>query len=263
MRSKCAVKPPTARARANAAGDIHYGYRAPACELKSDVCRDRAVPAGGVAMPSHDSVAADPSRGRTRSRRSDSVRNRKRLLDATGEALLQEPDEVSIPAVAARAGLSVATAYRYFPSLDDLLLSYMRRVIVELRDYSHDCPKTGTALFEDVAAHWAGQVRLRGAAIVQLRSRRGFLRRLHEGDELASIVRDAWERPIRGVLRQQEVPDEHFDHALFLYNLLFDPREVLDLIDTGLNEQEAVRRLTASYYGALKGWAGAESPNAP
>lgn len=196
-------------------------------------------------------VAPRGSRGKRR----DAVRNRQRILDAVGDVLREEPEALSIPTVADRAGLSVATTYRYFPSLEDLLTSYMRGVVVELRDYSHDCPATGTALFEDVANHWARQLRLHGPAMAQLRSREGFLRRLLDNEELTSIVRDAWERPIRAVLRQLNISDDHFNHALFLYNVLFDPREVLDLIDTGLQESEAVDRLVSAYYGAVEGWA--------
>lgn len=200
---------------------------------------------------SRDAVTPPRSRGKRR----DAVRNRQRILDAVGDVLKEEPDALGIPTVADRAGLSVATTYRYFPSLEDLLTSYMREVVVELRDYSHDRPETGTALFEVVANHWAAQLRLHGPAMAQLRSRRGFLRRLLDNDELTSIVRDAWERPIRGVLRQLNIPDAHFNHALFLYNMLFDPREVLDLVDTGLEESEAVSRLVTAYYGAVEGWA--------
>lgn len=198
-------------------------------------------------------MGAPPHGGRAKRR--DAVRNRQRILDAVGDVLREEPEALSIPTVADRAGLSVATTYRYFPSLEDLLTSYMRGVVVELRDYSHDCTATGTALFEDVANHWARQLRLHGPAMAQLRSRQGFLRRLLDNEELTSIVRDAWERPIRAVLRNLNVPDDHFNHALFLYNVLFDPREVLDLIDTGLQESEAVDRLVAAYYGAVEGWA--------
>ena len=191
---------------------------------------------------------------RSRARRRDAVRNRQRLLDAVRDVLKKEPDALSVPSVADRAGLSVATAYRYFPSLEDLLLTYMREVVVELREYSHDCPETGTALFEDVAKRWAHQLRLHGPAMAQLRSRRGFLRRLLDDEELIGIVRDAWERPIRDVLRHLAISDDHFNHALFLCNVLFDPREVLDLVDTGLEESEAISRLIAAYYGALEGW---------
>jgi len=203
-----------------------------------------------------------PSAGVTRRRtpRQDAVRNRRKLLDAVGEVLSDEPDEVTMPLVADRAALSVATAYRYFPSLEELLTSYIRELIVELRDYSHDCPKTGIPLFEDVVAHWVQSLRSHGPAIVQLRSRQGFLRRLADNDELISVVRDAWERPIRGVLRQLGIADEHFKYALFLHNVLFDPREVFDLIDVGMDESEAITRLIGAFYGALQGWA---QPGAP
>lgn len=192
--------------------------------------------------------------------RRDAVRNRRKLLDAAGEVFRTEPDSATMPLVAERAGLGVATAYRYFPSLDDLYLAFQHSVIVQLRNYSHDCTKTGIALFEDVVAEWARLLRTCGSAMVHLRSRRGFLTRLREDDELIKAVRDAWERPIRGVMRHLGFPDEHFDHALFLYNMMFDPREVLDLTSTGLTENDALRRLTRAYYGALAGWAQAGDP---
>ncbi|QKW10185.1 TetR/AcrR family transcriptional regulator [Streptomyces sp. NA04227] len=175
-------------------------------------------------------------------------------MDATGEILRTEPSAAAMPVIAERAGLSVATAYRYFPSLDELLTAYMVGVTIQLRDYSHDCLKSGPALFEDVIAEWARLLRSYGTAMVQIRSRTGFLTRLRDNDEVLTPVRDALERPIRGVMRHLDIPDEHFDHALFLCNVMFDARDVLDLISTGLTEEAAISRLTAAYYGALQGW---------
>lgn len=162
-----------------------------------------------------------------------------------------------MPAIAGRAGLSVPTAYRYYSALDDLLNAYLHRVIVELRDYSHDCPKTGPALFEEVAGEWARLLESYGAAMVQLRSRSGFLARLRGNDPVISTVREAWERPVRSVMRHLEIPDEHFEHALFLCNIMFDPREILDLVDTGLTRDEALLHLEHAYFQALVGWANA------
>ncbi|MGP3968324.1 TetR/AcrR family transcriptional regulator [Streptomyces sp. 6N223] len=187
--------------------------------------------------------------------RRDAIRNRRKLLEAAGETLRAEPSAATMAVIAERANLSVATAYRYFPSLDELLNAYLLGVIVKLRDYSHDCPKTGPALFEDVVREWARLVRSYGPAMVHIRSRTGFLTRLRENDEVITPVRDTWERPIRTVMRHLGVPDEHFDHALFLYNAMFDPREILDLINTGLTEEAAISHMTAAYYGALQGWA--------
>ncbi|WP_199821285.1 TetR/AcrR family transcriptional regulator [Streptomyces sp. NRRL B-3229] len=187
--------------------------------------------------------------------RSDAQRNRKRLLEATGEMLRTDPENVSVPVIAKRAGLSTATAYRYFPSLDELLNTYLHDVIVELRDYSHDCPKTGSSLFKDVVHEWGRLLSVYGTAMIQLRAREGFLERLRAGDKVISTVRDAWERPIRSIMRKLDVPDEQFDYALFLYNIVFDPREVLDLVGQGFAVDDALDRLIATYYGALRGWA--------
>ena len=90
-------------------------------------------------------------------------------------------------------------------------------------------------------------------------SRRLLLDRLFErdGQSLGELTAYLPDMTRFGVMRHLDVPDEHFDHALFLYNAMFDPREILDLISTGLPEEEAISRLTAAYYGALQGWAGA------
>ncbi|AGP52277.1 TetR/AcrR family transcriptional regulator [Streptomyces rapamycinicus] len=200
---------------------------------------------------------ADRPLKRSRSPRNDAIRNRAKLLEAAGEMLKSEPEKVTVPLVAERAGLSPATAYRYFSSREDLIRGYVHGTIVELRNFSHDCPKTGLALFEDVVTERIRLVRITGAATIQVRSRRGFLTRLRDQDEVMLTVRDIWERPLRAVMRHFRVDDAHFDHALFLYNLMFDPREILDLIDSGLAESDVAARLIPAYYGALRGWTGA------
>jgi AcrR family transcriptional regulator len=188
--------------------------------------------------------------------RKDAEQNRRRLLDAAGDLLRTDPATVTVPRIAERAGLSPATAYRYFPSLDNLLDAYLENVIAALRDYSHDCPKRGTALFEDVVAEWARLITIYGPAMVQLRSRRGFLGRLQASDRVVVIVRDAWERPIRSVLRALGIPDEHFDRALFIYNILFDPREILGLQRHERSLEVSLAILTAAFYGALSSVSG-------
>nr|WP_279497819.1 hypothetical protein [Actinomadura rubrisoli] len=94
-------------------------------------------------------------------------------------------------------------------------------------------PKTGKALFEDVVREWGRLLTVYGTATIHLRSRQGFLERPRGGDEVIGAVRDAWERPVRSVMRALDVPDDQFDYALFLNNIIFDPREVLDLTAVG------------------------------
>jgi AcrR family transcriptional regulator len=94
-------------------------------------------------------------------------------LEATGEVLRTEPRSAAMPLIAAKAGLSVATAYRYYSSVDDLLNDYLHGVIVTLRDYSHDCPRTGKALFAEVATEWVRLLRTYGTAMVRCARVRG------------------------------------------------------------------------------------------
>ena len=59
--------------------------------------------------------------------RKDAVRNQRKLLEATGDVLRTEPQNASVPLIAARAGLATATAYRYYSSLHELLTATCTR----------------------------------------------------------------------------------------------------------------------------------------
>jgi AcrR family transcriptional regulator len=189
--------------------------------------------------------------------RRDTVRNKRRILNAAGELLRTDPQNASMPAIAAKAELSVATAYRYFPTLEELHSAYIHSVLVNLRDYSLASPFHGKELFEDVVARWAKLLETYGPAMIQLRSRVGFLSRFHAGDEVIRTLHAAWERPIREVLRELGVSEGHFDFALVFFNALFDAREVSDLLyNRGeLSEPEALGLLNTAYYGTLRGMA--------
>ncbi|MGH8882048.1 MAG: hypothetical protein ACRD0P_32670 [Stackebrandtia sp.] len=93
--------------------------------------------------------------------------------------------------------------------------------------------------------------------MVRLRSRSGFGYRLHHRDPLISTVREAWGRPVREPLRTNDLPANMLPYALFLYNQLFDPREIGDLLtETDLATADVVGRLTDTFIGALRGWHG-------
>src|ERR1700749_4610798 len=53
--------------------------------------------------------------------RSDAQRNRERLLDAATEAFREADEQVSLEAVAKRAGVGIGTLYRNFPTREDLV----------------------------------------------------------------------------------------------------------------------------------------------
>ena len=59
-----------------------------------------------------------------------------------------------------------------------------------------------------------------------------------------------------GLLDDIGLPDKMIEYALFLTNMMFDPREIQDLLqETDLSRPEVITRLTEAYGGALRGWA--------
>jgi AcrR family transcriptional regulator len=66
-------------------------------------------------------------------RRSDAVRNRDAILAAASEALAESAD-VSLNAIAKRAGVANATLYRHFPTREQLVLAVYRQEVRHLVD---------------------------------------------------------------------------------------------------------------------------------
>jgi AcrR family transcriptional regulator len=187
--------------------------------------------------------------------RSDARRNRKRLLDAATYVLRAEPHTATMQSIAQRAALSQATAYRHFSSLDALVLAYNEDVVETLREHGERSKKTGIDLFEHVVTRWVKLQNVHGPVIVRDRSCRGFLERLRSGDPVTQSVCAAWDAPLRGVLGSLGLSENHLDAARVLHNVLFDPREIIDLTKTaGLSESEVIRRLCDTFYAALRGW---------
>lgn len=161
-----------------------------------------------------------------------------------------------MPEIAERAELSVATAYRFFPSLDDLRNEYLRSVIEQLADFSERSRAQGHPLFDEVLAEWLKLQTEFGDAIISLRSREGYLTRLRKGELVITTTRRAWEEPIRQLLGELEIDNIPIEEALYLHNLLFDPRDVKDLrTQLGWSDQEIRRRLTNNYRAVLQSWA--------
>jgi AcrR family transcriptional regulator len=188
--------------------------------------------------------------------RSDTRRNRRRLLEAVGELAREAPGQLTMQAVASRAEIGPATAYRYYSSMDDVLAAYVLSVVEELRDFSARSTAEGRPLFDSVVNKWVDLLAEHGPALVQLRSRQGYLERLNDGDAIITAVRDAWNEPVKGLLDDIGLQNEMIEYALFLCNMMFDPREIQDLLQvTDLSRREVITRLTEAYSGALRGWA--------
>lgn len=157
--------------------------------------------------------------------------------------------------LAQAAGMSTATAYRYFQSLDDVAQAYLIRTMSRLRDFSVARPETGAELLRVVSRYWIGIVQEHGGVLVQIRSRLGFYDRLQRRVLSTELGMEARRRALVGVLAENDLPSSMLEDAAMLYNTMFDPRDILDLITLrGLDPDTATRVLVSAFIGALRGW---------
>lgn len=191
--------------------------------------------------------------------RSDTERNRKNLIQAAARLFERSETPISMTEIAAEAGVSVATAYRQFTSVEEVLNAYRQDVGQLLLDYSLEQSCSGLLKLEKVSRYWIKLVRERGAAMVPMRNRRGYLERLWEGAEYLLVQADALRPALREAMAEMELPDIG-DKAVFLWNILFDPREIFDLLDTvGLTEKQVGTQLMSVLVGGLRGFATANA----
>lgn len=156
--------------------------------------------------------------------------------------------------IAERAQVSTATAYRHFGSVDEILSEFRYRAGLRLLEFSRAQQSTGLQLLQAVSLHWVRLVVKQGLAMVHTRSQEGYLMRLRDGARYLTVQADALARPIAEASDELGV-DDPGDQGLFLWNILFDPREILDLMTAvGLDEDEVGRRLVAAFCGALGAW---------
>jgi AcrR family transcriptional regulator len=156
--------------------------------------------------------------------------------------------------VAKHAEISTATAYRHFPSVEDILAEYRYGVGEKLRDFSLKQESSGLELLDAVSRKWVDLVTRHGGAMVHTRSGDGYLARLRTGAFYLTVQADALERPLRETCDELGLMPLG-DEAMFLWNILFDPREILDLIQTvGLSKEQTTARLVSALTGAMTGW---------
>ena len=186
--------------------------------------------------------------------RSDTERNRRRLIKAAAYLASRHGTAVKMADVAERAEVAAATAYRHFGSVDEILTEYRFDVGLRLLKFSQKADGLGVALLAEVSAEWVRLVVRHGRAMVHTRSDEGYLARLRSGARYLTVQAEALARPIAEAARELGV-EPPGDEGHFLWNILFDPREIFDLMDTvGLTEPQVSRRLVAAYCGGLRGW---------
>jgi hypothetical protein len=91
--------------------------------------------------------------------------------------------------------------------------------------------------------------------MVHTRSDEGYLSRLRAGTTYLTVQADALLPAVAEAAAELGIADPG-DEALFLWNMMFDPREIFDLLQaTGMSEQDASRRLFSAFCGAMVAWA--------
>ncbi|WP_244266500.1 TetR/AcrR family transcriptional regulator [Pseudarthrobacter chlorophenolicus] len=160
----------------------------------------------------------------------------------------------TIPAVAERAGPSLATAYRYLLTLDELRRKFMLGVIDGLYESTKNLKSNGLELLEDTMAEWIKVVAEDGPAMVLVRSREGFLCRLQQGEPNVRAFEKVWGPPIRQLLDKAGIDWTQFPYAIGVFNAMFNSREIMDLkAVTGLNDEKLVTGCSRLYWAALQG----------
>jgi AcrR family transcriptional regulator len=173
----------------------------------------------------------DDTRSRNRGRRVDSRATRERLLAAVGRLLDHGHEDLTLQAVAEEAGVSTATAYRYFGSAEDAIFTYTVGFpdAVGAAFAERDAGERGVERLALYASTWVRLVDEWGTPLVQLRSTDGFLARRAAGEQVIGAVCAHLEAPMAEALAALELDPELLPFALFLWNTIYDPREILDL----------------------------------
>lgn len=164
--------------------------------------------------------------------RRDSRATRARLIRAVGTLLAERGATFGIPELASTASTSLATAYRYFPSVPEALRAYEMQIIddltaaLPLRE-DHE----PLEYFEAVCARWADQALSWGPAYVYARSPRGILERLHAGDEMTVRLCNLLRPALEGLVASGHIADINLDFGLLVWLTIFDERALLDMRD--------------------------------
>jgi AcrR family transcriptional regulator len=158
--------------------------------------------------------------------RSDSRLTRDRLVEGVAGYIAEHGCEpMRMVDVAHHAGVSQATAYRYFESLDQLVRAHVLQLPEHAAARFAQGDRPDHVPFERFRrwnAAWVGACLHYGPTAVHLRSPQGFLARRHNGDPAVLWVCEHVE-PLLHDLVEDPVT------VLMVWNAVSDPREVLDL----------------------------------
>jgi AcrR family transcriptional regulator len=181
--------------------------------------------------------------GRANPGRADSRDTHAKLIHAVNQWVATHGTApIRLADVAMTAGVSIATAYRHFASVDDAIQAFVLQLPVrafELFDASSEPDEDAVDRFHRWNRSWVASCVEHGQLAVHLRSARGFLERRDSGEPVISYACARIEpllEPLDGDSLLQ----------LFTWNVTSDPREVLDLLRLGWSEDQIAEFVTRS-----------------
>lgn len=176
--------------------------------------------------------------GRSRPERSDGRDSRARLVAAVNAWVAEHGvAPTRLADVADLAGLSTATAYRHFASVDDAIQAFVLQLpvrAIERFAASAADDETPVDRFRRWNRAWVDACLEHGELAVRLRSPIGFLERRRAGDPVLAHLCATLD-PVLDALTQPPATAGEVDSTLLLFtwNVVSDPREVLDLTKLG------------------------------
>ncbi|MDY7106862.1 MAG: hypothetical protein S0880_37285 [Actinomycetota bacterium] len=191
---------------------------------------------------------------RTNGRRADARENRRRLIDAV-ERLLVRDGTVTLGDLAEESGVSRSTTYRNFATADDAVAAFVDDFLDAFETAATglvDQHPDGAGRLRALCAAWGDLVAERSPALVHVRSTDGFLARVRSGDPVIGRIHRIVGSTIQDGVEAGDFAEVDVDYAVFLWNLLLDPRELLDLAEhRSISVAAATSILTDELVGIL------------
>lgn len=186
--------------------------------------------------------------------RADARENREALLAAV-ERLLREGRPFTLTALSDEAGVSRATTYRNFSSPDDAVEAYIHAFLDSWDErWRADARVGGANEFDAVSEAWIELIAERSHALARTRSSEGFLKRAHGDDPIIGRVYAAVRPAVDKALAAGLLGTAEPDIVVMLWNLLLDPRELIDLAAfRGTSIGAVGRELLGLVYAAARG----------
>lgn len=170
--------------------------------------------------------AGDP----TPSIRSDAVAMRATLLDAAGDLIAAHGHDFGLPDLARHAGVGMATVYRHFDGVPDVVQQYHSRLIFDLTAALRDVEtRSGPEeLVRKMCACWVARVDQWGDAAVRIRPPEGLLNRALNGHPQSKELYITLEPVVRDLVGAM-ASEQLIEYGVLMWVTLLDERVVLEL----------------------------------